>query len=53
MLWDIRFRTYKQLLADQPDVLLVDRRQKRAAVTNVAVPAHSTIRKKGHKMIEN
>ncbi|KAF7666275.1 hypothetical protein LDENG_00113730, partial [Lucifuga dentata] len=50
--WDFKFQTDKQLLANQPDVVVVDKEQKRAVVIDVAVPADSNIRKKEHEKIE-
>ncbi|KAF7642383.1 hypothetical protein LDENG_00258740, partial [Lucifuga dentata] len=52
VLWDFKFQTDKQLLANQPDTVVVDKEQKRAVVTDVAVPVDSNIRKKEHKKIE-
>ncbi|KAF7645372.1 hypothetical protein LDENG_00205860, partial [Lucifuga dentata] len=53
VLWDFKFQTDKQLLANQPDmVVVVDKEQKRAIVTDVAVPADSNIRKKEHEKIQ-
>ncbi|KAF7652030.1 hypothetical protein LDENG_00102420 [Lucifuga dentata] len=50
VLWDFKFQTDKQLLANQPDVV-VDKEQKKAVVIDVAVPADSNIRKKEHQKI--
>ncbi|KAF7654704.1 hypothetical protein LDENG_00066000, partial [Lucifuga dentata] len=52
VLWDFKVQTDKQLLANQPDMVVVDKEQKRAVVIDVAVPADSNIKKKGHKKIE-
>ncbi|KAF7665893.1 hypothetical protein LDENG_00129980 [Lucifuga dentata] len=52
VLWDFKFQTDKQLLANQPDMVVVDKEQKRAIVIDVAVPADSNIRKKEHEKIE-
>ncbi|KAF7649100.1 hypothetical protein LDENG_00146690 [Lucifuga dentata] len=52
VLWDFKFQTDKQLLDNQPDMMVVDKEQKRAVVINVAVPADSNIRKKEHEKIE-
>ncbi|KAF7655390.1 hypothetical protein LDENG_00056830 [Lucifuga dentata] len=41
VLWDFKFQTDKQLLANQPDMVVVDKEQKRVIVTDVAVPADS------------
>lgn len=37
----------KQLLANQPNIVVADKEQKRAALTDVAIPAKSNIKKKG------
>ncbi|KAF7650224.1 hypothetical protein LDENG_00129190, partial [Lucifuga dentata] len=52
VLWDFKFQTDKQLLANQPDMVVVDKQQKRAVVIDVAVPADSNIRKKEHQKIQ-
>ncbi|KAF7655094.1 hypothetical protein LDENG_00060930, partial [Lucifuga dentata] len=52
VLWDFKFQTDKQLLANQPDMVVVDKEQKRAVVIDVAVPADSNIRKKEHQKIQ-
>ncbi|KAF7640661.1 hypothetical protein LDENG_00024680, partial [Lucifuga dentata] len=54
VLWDFKFQTNKQLLANQPDMVVIDKQQKRAVVIDVAVavPADSNIRKKEHEKIE-
>ncbi|KAF7663723.1 hypothetical protein LDENG_00203700, partial [Lucifuga dentata] len=52
VLWDFKFQTDKQLLANQPDMVVVDKEQKRAVVIDMAVPADSNIRKKEHQKIQ-
>ncbi|KAF7642936.1 hypothetical protein LDENG_00248050 [Lucifuga dentata] len=52
VLWDFKFQTDKQLLANQPDMVVVDKEQKRAVVIDVTVPADSNIRKKEHQKME-
>ncbi|KAF7648062.1 hypothetical protein LDENG_00162600 [Lucifuga dentata] len=52
VLWDFKFQTDKQLLANQPDMVVVDKEQKRAIVIDVAVPADSNISKKEHEKTE-
>ncbi|KAF7641260.1 hypothetical protein LDENG_00287520 [Lucifuga dentata] len=49
VLWDFKFQTDQQLLANQPDMVVVDKEQKRALVIDVVVPADSNIRKKEHR----
>ncbi|KAF7670308.1 hypothetical protein LDENG_00271880, partial [Lucifuga dentata] len=52
VLWDFKFQTDKQLLANQLDMVVVDKEQKRAVVIDVAVPADSNIWKKEHEKSE-
>ncbi|KAF7647953.1 hypothetical protein LDENG_00164190, partial [Lucifuga dentata] len=52
VLWEFKFQTDKLLLANQPDMVVVDKEQKKAVVIDVAVPADSNIRKKEHEKIE-
>ena len=52
ILWNFSFQTDKQLLANQPDIVVVDREQKRVVVIDVAIPADANIRKKEHEKIE-
>lgn len=42
ILRDFKFRTVKQLLASQPDIVVVDKEQKRAATTDEAIPRQVT-----------
>lgn len=51
-LWDFRFWTDKQLLSSQPDIVVVDKEQRRAVVIDVGIPSDSTIREKEHKNLE-
>lgn len=46
ILWDFKFQTHKQLLDSQPDTEVIDKKQGRAVVTDVAIPTDSNIRKK-------
>ncbi|XP_068190807.1 uncharacterized protein [Antennarius striatus] len=52
ILWDFSFQTDKQLLANKPDIVVMDKEQKRAVVIDVAIPADANIRKKEHEKIE-
>ncbi|XP_078022977.1 uncharacterized protein LOC144462717 [Epinephelus lanceolatus] len=52
ILWDFSFQTDKQMLANQPDIVVVEKHQKKAVVVDVAIPADSNIRKKEHKKVE-
>ena len=52
VLWDFSFQTDKQVLANQPDIVVVDKEQKKAVVIDVAIPADANIRKKEHEKVE-
>lgn len=52
ILWNFKFQSEKQLLANQPDIRVVDKEQKRAVVIDVTIPADSNIKKKEHKKIK-
>jgi len=47
-LWVFKFQTDKQLLADQPDAVVVEK-EKMAVMIDVAIPADGNIRKKEHE----
>ncbi|KAF7643082.1 hypothetical protein LDENG_00244990 [Lucifuga dentata] len=40
------------MLANQPDMMVVNKEQKRAVVINVAIPSDGNIRKKEHEKLE-
>lgn len=46
ILWDLKFQTHKQLLNSQLYTEVIDKKQGRAVVTDVAIPTDSNIRKK-------
>ncbi|TKS67246.1 Multidrug resistance protein 1 [Collichthys lucidus] len=52
VLWDFSFQTDKQVLANQPDIVVLDKEQKRVVVIDVAIPADANIRKKEHEKLE-
>lgn len=39
-------------MANQPDIVLIDKQQKKAAVIDVAIPTDSNIKKKEHEKLE-
>ncbi len=39
-------------MANQPDIVLIDKQQKKAVVIDVAIPSDSNIRKKEHEKLE-
>ncbi|KAF7661263.1 hypothetical protein LDENG_00265660 [Lucifuga dentata] len=46
ILWNFKFQTNKQVLANQPDMVVVIKEQKRAVMINVAIPSDGNIKKK-------
>ena len=52
ILWDFKIQTDKLVMANQPDIVVVDKHRKRAAVIDVAIPSDSNIRKKEHEKLE-
>ncbi|KAF7648097.1 hypothetical protein LDENG_00161950, partial [Lucifuga dentata] len=51
ILWDFKFQANKQV-ANQPDMVVVNKEQKRAVVIDVAIPSDGNIRKKEHEKLE-
>lgn len=49
ILWDFKFQTDKQLLANPPDIVIVDEKKKTVVVIDVAIPADSNIRMKEYE----
>ncbi len=52
ILWDFQIQTYKMVVTDQPDMVVVDIQQKKAVVKDVAILSDSNIRKKEHEKLE-
>ena len=52
ILWDFWIQTDKMVIANQPDIVLVDKHQRTAVVIDVAIPSDSNIRKKEHEKME-
>ena len=52
ILWDFQIQTDRQLLASQPDIMVVDKDQKTAVMIDVALPSDSNIRKKECEKLE-
>ena len=52
ILWDFQIQTDKLVMANQPDIVLIDKQQKKAVVIDVAIPSDSNIRKKEHEKLE-
>ena len=51
ILWNFQVQIDKLVMANQPDIVVVDKRQ-RAAEVDVAIPGNSSIRKKEHEKFE-
>ncbi|KAF1377421.1 hypothetical protein PFLUV_G00200640 [Perca fluviatilis] len=52
ILWDFQIRTDKMMMANQPDILVVDKQLKKVVVIDVAIPSDSNIKKKEHEKLE-
>ena len=50
VLWDFSFQTDKQLLANQPDIVVVDKEQRRVVVIDVVIPADANIRRETKRL---
>ena len=45
-------QTDKLVMADQPDIMMVDKHQRTAVVVDVAIPSDGNIREKEHEKLE-
>ena len=52
LLWDFHIQTDRKVLANQPDIVVVDKQRKEAVVMDVAVPSDSNIKKKKYEKLE-
>uniref|UniRef100_A0A087XGF1 Reverse transcriptase zinc-binding domain-containing protein n=2 Tax=Poecilia formosa TaxID=48698 RepID=A0A087XGF1_POEFO len=52
ILWDFQIQTDKMVMANQPDIVVVDKEQRKAVVVDVAIPSDHNIRKKEHEKLE-
>uniref|UniRef100_A0A3B5PPD0 Reverse transcriptase domain-containing protein n=1 Tax=Xiphophorus maculatus TaxID=8083 RepID=A0A3B5PPD0_XIPMA len=52
ILWDFQIQTDKMVMANQPDIVVVDKQQRKAVVIDVAIPSDCNIRKKEHEKLE-
>ncbi|XP_051920732.1 uncharacterized protein LOC127600296 isoform X1 [Hippocampus zosterae] len=52
VLWDFQIQTDKIVMANQPDIVIIDKGQRKAVVVDVAVPSDGNIRKKEHEKLE-
>ena len=53
ILWDFQIQTDKMVVANQLDFVVVDKRDKKAVVVDVAIPRDSDIRKRNMKSLRN
>jgi hypothetical protein len=52
ILWDFHIQTDKQVMANQPDIVIVDKEKKVATIIDIAVPMDINIKAKEHEKIE-
>ncbi|KAK7930437.1 hypothetical protein WMY93_006832 [Mugilogobius chulae] len=52
ILWDFQIQTDRMVMANQPDIVVVDKEQRRAVVVDVAIPSDGNIRRKEHEKLE-
>ena len=52
LLWDFQTQTDRKVLANQPDIVVIDKQKKEAVVIDIAVPSDSNIKNKEYKKLE-
>ncbi len=52
ILWDFHIQTDKQVMANQPDIVIIDKHKKEATIIDVAIPNDSNIKKKEQEKVE-
>jgi hypothetical protein len=52
ILWDFHIQTDKQVQANQPDIVIVDKESKKAVIIDIAVPSDFNIKSKEQEKIE-
>ena len=52
ILWDLQIQTNKLVMANQPDIVVIDKHQRTAVVVDVAIPSNGNIGKKEHKKLK-
>ena len=52
ILWDFHIQTDKQVKANQPDIVIVDKERKESTIIDIAVPNDINIKEKEHEKIE-
>lgn len=53
ILWDFQIQTIKLVMANQPDVVVVDKHPKKTVVINVSIPNDSHMQNKQHKKFDS
>jgi len=51
--WDFQIPTDKLVMANQPDIVVFDKLQKKAVLIDVAAPSDSNMKKKEHVKLKN
>jgi hypothetical protein len=51
ILWDFHIQTDKQVIANQPDIVLIDKSKKKAIIIDIAIPNDVNIKSKEHEKI--
>ena len=52
ILWDFQIKTDKLVMANQPDIVLIDKKQQKAVVIDIVIPSDSNIWRKDHEKID-
>ena len=52
ILWDFQIQTDRLVMANQPDIVVVDKHQRTAVVVDLAIPSVSNIGRKEHEKFE-
>ncbi|KAK7886240.1 hypothetical protein WMY93_025861 [Mugilogobius chulae] len=52
ILWVFQIQTDRMVMANQPDIVVVDKEQRRPVVVDVAIPSDGNIRRKEHEKLE-
>ena len=52
ILWDFQIQTDRMVMANQPDIVVIDKEQRKAVVVDIAIPSDCNIRKKEHEKVE-
>lgn len=52
ILWDFQIQADKLVMADKPDIALIDNQQRRAVVIDIMILSNSNVRKKENRKLE-